>query len=96
MRRVLNCSIAVLAMALATVASAQPAPVVVAKIGALVKSADGRVLGRVDRVVVKDGVAVSVNVIVSGRMVHIPIATISGAEGELTTSLTKAEANKLG
>ncbi len=103
MRRVLNCSIAVFALALATAAAAQTAPAAapvvaafVPKIGAIVKSSDGRVLGRVDRVVVKDGAPVSVNVIVDGRMVRIPIATISGTDSALVTSLTKAAAGKLG
>lgn len=105
MRRVLNCSIALFAMTVAAAASAQTAPAsapvvaaaatFVPKIGAIVKSSDGRVLGRVDRVVVKDGAAVSVNIIVDGRMVHLPMATISGTEGAVVTSLTKAEASKL-
>jgi len=103
MRRVLNCSIALFAMSIATAVSAQMAPAaapvaanVVPKIGAIVKSSDGRVLGRVDRVAVKDGAPVSVNVIINGRMIHIPIATISLAQDELVTSLTKAEAGKIG
>jgi hypothetical protein len=106
MRRVLNCSIALFAMSIAAAASAQMAPaaapvaavaaLVIPKIGAIVKSSDGRVLGRVDRVAVKDGVPVSVNLIINGRMAHIPIATISVAQDELVTSLTKAEAGKIG
>lgn len=106
MRRVLNCSIALFAMSITTAVSAQmataAAPVaavaapVVPKIGTIVKSSDGQVLGRVDRVAVKDGAPVSVNVIINGRMIHIPIATISLAQDELVTSLTKAEAGKIG
>jgi hypothetical protein len=101
MRRVLNCSIALIALAVAGAATAQTAPVAAPaamaapKVGTIVKSSDGRTLGRVDRVNAKDGAPVSVNVIVDGRLAHIPMATLSGSDGALVTSLTKAEASKL-
>jgi hypothetical protein len=105
MRRPLNFSIILLALSLSAAASAQmptaqaPAAAVAAadlKNGAIVKSSDGRTLGRIERVVAKDGAPVAVDVIVGSRLVHIPVATISKSEGGLVTSLTKAEAGKLG
>ena len=58
--------------------------------GALVFSADGRRLGRVDRV--RDS---GVSLIYNGKFVEIPTASLTAGERGLTTSLTRADLAKL-
>ncbi|MDB6101100.1 MAG: hypothetical protein JWO52_1099 [Gammaproteobacteria bacterium] len=59
----------------------------VAEKGKMLVSANGARLGPVYRV----GADGSAQVIVDGRMVHVPANTLSSVEGKLTTSLTKSE-----
>lgn len=85
----------IIAASLATVpAMAQeasaPAAAANVKQGAMVYSADGRRIGRVDRV--RDG---AVNIIFDGRIVRIPVSTLSDADKGLTTSLTRKDVTKL-
>ena len=63
---------------------------------ALVKTADGRKVGFVDRVF-RDtaGSATGVQIIYNGRFVQIPAATLSPAEKGFVTSLSTKEVNKL-
>lgn len=70
------------------------APVQV-KSGNLVFAADGRRIGRVDRVVTVNGAPVSVSVIYSGRIVRIPVETLSNTERGLVTTLTSKEVKAL-
>ena len=58
--------------------------------GALIFSAEGRRIGRVDRVRGSD-----VSVIYNGKFVSIPTSSLSAGERGLTTSLTQAELGKL-
>lgn len=90
---------AALAILSAASANAQPAseaaPVAAAHVpsvarGAVIFSADGRRIGRVDRVR-----AASVSVIYHGKFVEIPTDSLSSGERGLTTSLTQAELAKL-
>jgi hypothetical protein len=59
----------------------------VAEKGKMLVAADGARLGAVYRVS-DDG---SAQVIIDGKMVSIPAATLSATDGKLTTSLTKHE-----
>lgn len=54
--------------------------------GAMIFSADGRRIGRVDYV--RDG---QVGVIFDGRFVVVPIATLSAGERGFTSTLSRAE-----
>ena len=94
MRQILLRTALVAAFAMAAPAIAADAPAGL-KNDALIKSSDGRLLGRVDRVTKKDGVPVTASVIVNGRFVKLPAATISEAGGALVTSLTWAEVSKM-
>ena len=58
--------------------------------GAMIVSADGGRVGRVDRVR-----ATGVSVIYNGRFIEIPIGTLTPADKGYTTSLNKADLNKL-
>ena len=58
--------------------------------GAMVFSAEGRRIGRIDRVRGSD-----VNVIFNGKFVAIPTSSLSSGERGLTTSLTQADLGKL-
>lgn len=60
------------------------------KKGVMVYSADGRRIGRVDRV--RDD---AVNIIYDGRMIRIPVSTLSDADKGVTTSLTGKEVSRL-
>ncbi|QZP09947.1 hypothetical protein K5X80_16080 [Caenibius sp. WL] len=85
----------IIAASLATVpAMAQeasaPAAASNVKQGVMVYSADGRRIGRVDRV--RDG---AVSIIFDGRIVRIPVSTLSDAEKGVTTSLTRKDVTKL-
>ena len=88
--------------ALAETAAQAPAPAaaeapasVEVKAGVLVIAADGRRIGRVDRVVTMGGNPVSVSVIYSGRVVRIPVETLSNSERGLVSTLTSQEIKKL-
>lgn len=76
--------------------TAEPAPAAAAaaapeiKGGELVWSADGRRIGRVDRV---RGAAIAV--ISDMKMVYIPIATLSASERGLVSTLSRKEINRL-
>ena len=59
----------------------------VAEKGKMLVSANGARLGPVYRV----GPDGSAQVIIDGRMVHVPANTLSMADGKLTTSLSKSE-----
>ena len=81
--------VAVLMLAFAAVpALAQDA---VASPGKMLVGADGARLGAVYRVS-SDG---SPQLIVNGKMVTVPAATLSMVDGELKTSLSKSEVSKL-
>lgn len=64
---------------------------VVATAGKMLLAADGARLGAVYRVM-DDGAA---QLIVDGKMVVIPAATLSVVEGKLMTSLSKSDVRKL-
>lgn len=62
----------------------------------LVKTADGRKVGFVDRVFKNAaGEPVSVQIIYNGRLVVIPANTLTGADKGFVTSLTAKEVRKL-
>ncbi len=83
---VLLCGLAVVpAAAQNTAPSATVTPAVTASKGQILHDADGGRLAAVDRVT-SDG---SVQIIFYGRVVTVPAATLSMADGELKTSLTK-------
>jgi hypothetical protein len=63
----------------------------VATEGKMLQSANGARLGAVYRVT-DDG---SAQLIVDGKMVTVPAATLSVVDGKLTTSLSKSEVRKL-
>ncbi|GAD47331.1 hypothetical protein NT2_01_00990 [Caenibius tardaugens NBRC 16725] len=60
------------------------------KKGAMVYSADGRRIGRVDRI--RDD---AVNIIYDGRMIRIPVSTLTDSDKGVTTSLTGKEVSRL-
>lgn len=78
----------------APAAAEAPAEVQV-KTGVLVVAADGRRVGRVDRVITVDGKPVSASVIYSGRIVRIPVETLSNSERGLVSTLSSQEIKKL-
>ena len=63
----------------------------VAEAGKMLLGADGVRLGAVYRVT-SDG---SAQLIVDGKMVTVPAATLSVVDGKLTTSLSKSDVRKL-
>lgn len=65
---------------------------VAASQGQMLHDANGGRLGSVDRVT-SDG---SVQIILDGRVVTIPVSTLSITDGELNTSLTKHQVMDLG
>jgi len=98
------CCVAMLsAVTLSTGASAEDAPSAVAaatapslKAGALLKSSDGKRIGRIERVVTaKDGSPVSASIILDSRFIYVPISTISASDAGLVTSLSRTEVRKL-
>ena len=100
MRYLLTASIAFAMMAGAATAQtvvpgAAPAAAPALKVGQMLSSADGKRVGRIDRLVVRDGTPVAASVIVDSRFVMIPVASISSADDKLATSLTRAEIRKL-
>ena len=80
-------------VALAMVALSLPAIAqeAVATEGKMLVGANGARLGAVYRVT-PDG---SAQLIVDGKMVTVPVATLSVVDGKLTTSLSKREVRKL-
>jgi len=63
---------------------------------ALVKTADGRKVGFVDRVFRNTaGEPTGVQIIYNGRFVQIPVTTLAPAEKGFVTSLSTKEVNKL-
>ncbi len=85
---------AALSLSVSAAAIAADAPLI--KQNALVKTADGRKVGYIDRIL-KDsaGAPTGVQIIYSGRFVVIPATTLSAAEKGLVTSLTAKEVNRL-
>jgi len=85
---------AALSFTLPAAAIAADAPLI--KERALVKTADGRKVGFIDRVFKNAaGEATGVQIIYGGRFVMIPAETLSSAEKGLVTSLTAKDVNKL-
>jgi len=88
------CLLAAASLFAALPVSAADAPAI--KANAMLKTADGARVGRIDRVQTgTDGAAVAVKIIYRGHYVTIPAETITGNEAGLVTSLTRAEVNKL-
>jgi len=74
-------------------AAAAPAAI---KAGALLVTADGARLGRIERVsAAADGSPERVSVIYNSRFVQIPASTLTASGRGFVTSLTKAEVRKL-
>jgi hypothetical protein len=73
-------------VAVTAVAQDSPSAALAAK-GQVLVAANGSRLGAVYRVA-SDG---SVQMIIDGKMITVPAATLSSSEGKLTTSLTKSE-----
>jgi hypothetical protein len=82
----LACSMVAVAAQEAAAAQTEAAAAVAVK-GKMLVAANGARLGFVDRVNA-DG---SAKIIIEGRVVTIPAATLSNVDGKLTTSLTKNE-----
>ena len=62
----------------------------------LLRSADDKLLGRIERVVTsKDGLPLAANLIHDGRIVNVPVATITVDGRAAKTSLTRSEVRKL-
>ena len=82
------------ALLMAAMAPAQMASMM--KAGSVVTTADGKRIGRVDRVITDStGNPTSISLIYSDHFVRIPASTVStGADG-LTTTLTRADVSKL-
>jgi len=77
-------------------ASPAPAAAPVVKAGAILTSAEGRKVGRIERIVkAKDGTPLSASVILDSRFVFVPVSTISAKEKGFSTSLTRAELSRL-
>jgi hypothetical protein len=80
--------VAVACVLAAATAAAQDSPsAALAAKGQVVVSANGSRLGSVYRVATGG----SVQMIIDGKMVTVPGATLSNSDGKLTTSLTKSE-----
>jgi len=70
----------------------QPAAIVAPKVGAIVTTADGKRLGRVDEVhSATKRQAASIGVIYEERFVSVPVATLSATEKGYSTSLSLKE-----
>lgn len=85
---------AAISLSLSVAAVAADAPVI--KERALVKTADGRKVGFIDRVL-KDsaGTPTGVQIIYGGRFVVIPADTLSAADKGLVTSLNAKDVSRL-
>jgi len=79
-------AVACVLAAATAVAQDSPSAALAAK-GQVLVAANGSRLGSVYRVV-SDG---SVQMIIDGKMITVPAATLSNSDGKLTTSLTKSE-----
>ena len=82
-----NSWMAVLACVLVTATAAAQDGAAVAEKGKMVVASNGARLGLVYRVAA-DG---SAQMIIDGKLVTIPAATLSSVDGKLTTNLTKSE-----
>lgn len=96
-----NMKALVIAMSLVSVpvmaqapAESTAAPVSV-KEGAMVFSADGRRIGRVDRIKSANGAPSAVSIIYGGHFINVPVSTLSASDRGFTSTLTKAELGKL-
>jgi hypothetical protein len=88
---VMACALAAATAAAQDGSSPAGAAAAVASKGQMVVAANGARLGTVYRVNA-DG---SAQIIIDGKMVTIPAATLSTANGRLTTSLSKSEVSDL-
>ena len=80
------------ALAQANAPSAGPA----IKGNEILRSADGRRIGTIDRVVLdQDRSPVAVSLVVGSRFVKVPVSTLTAANGGLVTSLSYDEIKKL-
>lgn len=72
--------------------AAVAAPASDVRVGALVKTVDGRRVGRIERLI-KDGAGqvVSASIIYQSRFVRVPVNTLSAVEKGFVTSLTTKE-----
>jgi hypothetical protein len=102
MSKIVRCTAVALALSVASVAIAQtaaepaPAAAVALKSGVSLTSADGKRIGRIERIVkAADGSPVSASVIVDSRFVYVPASTLSASGNGFTTSLTRTEVRKL-
>jgi hypothetical protein len=80
-----------IALAMATFIGLPAMAQAVAEAGKMLQASDGARIGAIYRVT-DDG---SAQVIVNGKMVTVPAATLSVVDGKLTTSLSKSEVRKL-
>jgi hypothetical protein len=81
-------SVGLLCLLAAVTAAAQDTPsTVVAEKGKMLVASNGARLGNVYRV----GPDGSVQLIIDGKLVTVPVATLSSVDGKLTTSLSKSE-----
>jgi hypothetical protein len=81
-------SVALLCLLAGVTAAAQNAPsTVVAEKGKMLVASNGARLGNVYRV----GPDGSAQLIIDGKLVTVPVTTLSSADGKLTTSLSKSE-----
>lgn len=78
-----------------TTAPAAPAAPAAIKEGVVVFSAEGRRIGRIDRIKSAEGAPTAVSIIYNGRFIYIPVSTLTAGDRGLTSSLSKAELNKL-
>lgn len=72
-------------------AAAPAAVALVLKAGMTVRTADGKTIGRVDKVEMRNGQAVGVSVIFNQRFIHIPASTLSSSAKGLVTSLSRQD-----
>jgi len=82
------------AMAAASVTAAHAEDLKIARNARLI-SADGAVIGRIDRVLTTNDKVSGVQLIVGSKMVVIPGDTLSADEAGVKTSLTKKEVRSL-
>ena len=97
MRLSICCAAVISALTFTAAASAQTAPAAASvTAGGLLKSSDGKRIGRIERVVLNSaGTPVSASLIVDSRFVYVPVSTISSTDGGFVTTLTRAEVRKL-
>jgi len=86
-----------LAAAVTVIGTPAVAEVAAPKAGTMILSADGKRIGRIDRIITnKDGQAVSASVIYNSRFVYVPVSTLTvGEDGRATTSLSRKEVSAL-